>query len=467
LPLTLKRGGWLDWKSSAEKTERVRGSMIEILKTLIAGAVVLGILVLLHEWGHFVAAKLCGVRVDVFSIGFGPRIWGVKRGDTDYRLSALPLGGYVRMAGDNPVEERTGAPYEFLSRPRWQRFIIAVAGPITNIVLTFLIFWGIYAFAGLPVDTSVLQPADVVAVPQKATKGIGVQPGDRIVKVNGVDTPTWEKVFEQAAKSAPGSSLSVVVARGGAEQPLTITPPQDKTGVDNGLGYRALPPVADDIAGGLPAEKAGMKAGDTIIAINGEPIVTWLQLVEGVRGSGGHLVHFVVRRDGKDIALDITPVDQMTPDGEMNWQIGVAGKTEETYQHQNIVEAAKGGVSDTLFYARLIGDVVVGLFRGRVSVHDLAGPVRIVQMSGQAAKRGPLTLLKWIAYISLDLGLLNLLPIPILDGGHVLLLAIEGTLRRDLSITVKERFVQVGLVFLLGLFAFVMYSDILSLVQRH
>jgi regulator of sigma E protease len=442
--------------------------MIELLKTLIAGAVVLGILVLLHEWGHFVAAKLCGVRVDVFSIGFGPRIWGVKRGDTDYRLSALPLGGYVRMAGDNPVEERTGAPYEFLSRPRWQRFIIAVAGPLTNIILTFLIFWGILAFVGKPQDVALLQPADVVAIPASASKVSGIQPGDRILKANGVDTPTWDALYTQVEKALPGSTLSIVVSRGGTQQTLDIPVPQGQTSTDPGLGYPALPPVTDEIGSGTPAEKAGMKAGDTILSINGRQIITWPQLVDGVRNSDGHTLRFVVRReDAKEVALDITPVKQMSPDGQMNWQIGVAGKTQETYEHQGILEAAKGGVSDTLFFARLIGDVVAGLFRGKVSVHDLAGPVRIVQMSGQAAKRGPLTLLRWIAYISLDLGLLNLLPIPILDGGHVLLLAIEGTLRRDLSITVKERFVQVGLVFLLGLFAFVMYSDILGLIQRN
>src|SRR5580704_19669587 len=158
----------------------IQGSLVEVLRGLLAGAVVLGILVLLHEWGHFVAAKMCGVRVDVFSIGFGPRIWGVKRGDTDYRLSALPLGGYVRMAGDNPVEERTGAAYEFLSRPRWQRCLIAIAGPTMNILLTLFIFWGIYLFVGMPVESYLREPAQVAAVPQAASSTAGVQPGDLI-----------------------------------------------------------------------------------------------------------------------------------------------------------------------------------------------------------------------------------------------------------------------------------------------
>src|SRR5580704_14308159 len=165
--------------------------MINLIREIVAGAVVLGVLVLLHEWGHFIAAKLCGVRGDVFSIGFGARIWGWKRGDTDYRVSWLPLGGYVRMAGDNPAEERTGAPYEFLSRPRWQRCIIAVAGPAVNILLTFAIFWGIYLFVGMPVDTYLSRAADVAAVSQEAAaSGQGVQPGDRITAINGVRTST-------------------------------------------------------------------------------------------------------------------------------------------------------------------------------------------------------------------------------------------------------------------------------------
>src|ERR1700691_5269574 len=162
--------------------------MTDTLRMLVAGGIVLGVLVLLHEWGHFIVAKWCGVRVDVFSIGFGPRLWGMKRGDTDYRISALPLGGYVRMAGDNPVEERTGASYEFLSRPRWQRFLIAIAGPPTNILVIFLFVWGISARAGMPVGTYVRQPADVAALPLSRIGVSKVLPGDRVISINGVAT---------------------------------------------------------------------------------------------------------------------------------------------------------------------------------------------------------------------------------------------------------------------------------------
>src|SRR5580658_8159609 len=167
---------------------------VSFLRAIIAGAVVLGVLVLLHEWGHFIAAKLCGVRVDVFSIGFGQRIWGWKRGGTDYRVSWLPLGGYVRMAGDNPTEERTGAAYEFLSRPRWQRFIIAIAGPAMNILLTFVVFMGVFWLVGIPTPSYTRLAPDVIAVAHSAS-ATGVVSGDRILKVNGVDTPSWRAVY--------------------------------------------------------------------------------------------------------------------------------------------------------------------------------------------------------------------------------------------------------------------------------
>jgi len=441
--------------------------MTDTLRNVLAGGIVLGIMVLLHEWGHFLVAKLCGVRVDVFSIGFGPRLWGVKRGDTDYRISGLPLGGYVRMAGDNPVEERTGAPYEFLSRPRWQRCLIAIAGPAMNILLTFAIFWGIYLFVGMPIETYLRHPAEVAAVPQVLPASAGVQAGDRIVAVNGVSTPTWESVFAEIEKAKPGDSLPVTVSRGGSQQTLSVKVPEGQTAASAVVGYPALPAIADEVAIGFPAEKAGMKSGDTIVSMNGQPVASWMQLVDQVRNSNGGSIHFIVRRDNAEIPLDITPVHMMTADGSLAWQVGVTEKTEETYERQGLVESVKDAGYATVAGMRQIGEVIGGLVSGKVSVRDLQGVVGIARESGRAAKRGPLTLLELTAVISLNLGLLNLLPIPILDGGHVLMLAIEGTMRRDLSISFKERIVQVGLVFLLALFAFVMYSDILRAIQAH
>ncbi len=436
---------------------------VNFLRDLIAGAVVLGLLVLIHEWGHFVMAKLCGVRVEVFSIGFGTRLWGTKRGDTLYQIAALPLGGYVKMAGDNPVEERAGEPHEFLSRPRWQRFLIAIAGPVMNIALTLLILWGIYALVGMQQDAYMRQPATVAAVP--ANHGdLSIRPGDRITQVGSMPTPTWGKALDQLQKAKPGTTVPVTVLRNGTQQDFNIKIPNTETAAEDLLGFPMIPPVIDQVPSGFPAKKAGMKPGDMVLSINGHPIVTWQQLTEIVPDAGPHPIHFVVRRDGKDVALNITPTYTMNSDGTMAWQIGVVRKAPQFYERQGIVASIGDAFSQTWYWMRTMGDVLAGLVRGKVSVRDLAGPVGIVQMSGEAARDGFVTLLSWMAYISLDLGLLNLLPIPILDGGHVLMLAVEGSLRRDLSIAVKERFVQVGLIFLLCLVALAFYSDIHRLI---
>lgn len=441
--------------------------MESFLRALISVSVVLGIMIFVHEWGHFIAAKLCGVRVDVFSFGFGPRLFGVKRGDTDYRLSALPFGGYVRMAGDNVVEERTGADYEYLSKTRWQRVFIAVAGPAMNILLAFLIFWGIYWLVGVPYESDLRQPADVIAVPV-TTIADDVQAGDRILAVNGEKTPTWEKVFARINKARPGSRVSITVSRDGSEQTFSLVVPSSKAvSADSIVGYPKLEPVVDDVAIGFPAERAGLKPGDLITAIDGKPVSTWYQLVDAVHASDGHSITFTVRRDGQEIPMTITPTQGMGPDGQSVWQIGVSPKTHDGFEREGPVAAAKDAGIETYLNMRQIVQVIAGLFNGKVSIRELQGVVGIARVSGQAAQRGPMTLLGLMAVISLNLGLLNLFPIPVLDGGHVLLLAIEGLMRRDLSIAVKERFVQVGLVFLLGIFAFVMYSDILKLIQSH
>ncbi|MFY9754190.1 MAG: RIP metalloprotease RseP [Candidatus Acidiferrales bacterium] len=432
---------------------------------IIAVVVGLGVMIFVHEGGHFLAAKLCGVRVEVFSLGFGTRLWGFKRGDTDYRLSALPLGGYVRMAGDNPLEERTGQPYEFLSQPRYKRFFIAISGPAMNFLLAFVIFCGIYWLKGIPYDSYTREAPVVSAVDQSANIS-GVRAGDTILSVNGVATPKWENVEEEISKLQPGGALALVVSRAGAQQTLTATIPA-RVSEFSLMGYPEVPAVIDTPGMGLPAEKAGLRPDDVIVAANGVPVVTWFQLTETIRQANGHPVHLVVRRAGKEIPFDVTPAKAPTADGGQSWQIGILRKAPDLFERQGFPVAVRDAALTTYTSTRDIAGVIGGLFAGRVSMHDLAGPLGIMQMSGQAAKRGSMDLLSLMAFISVNLGLLNLLPIPILDGGHVLMLAIEGLRRRDLSIAVKERFVQVGLVFLLAVFAFVMYSDILKIIQSH
>jgi regulator of sigma E protease len=438
---------------------------------ILSVTLVLGIMIFVHEWGHFMAAKLAGVRVDVFSFGFGPRLFGVKRGDTDYRLSALPFGGYVRMAGDNPIEERTGADYEFLSKPRWVRVLIACAGPAMNLLLAFLIFWGIFWIVGTPSEDYLRLPAQVAAVQQPAKAGIaapsGIEAGDQVVAVNGTKTPTWEKVYTQVKDLQPGSNVAVTVQRNGAEQTFDGKMPAPPATVESLFGYPLLPPVADEVGIGTPADRAGLKDGDKILSMDGTPIVTWGQLVDRIRHSDGNPINFTVERAGQVVPIAITPVQAMGADGNTVWQVGVSPKIKEDFAREGFLPSAKIAALQTAAGIRQIGTVLGGLFTGKVKIRELQSVVGIARASGRAAKRGPLDLIFFMAVISLNLGLLNLLPIPILDGGHVLLLAIEGILRRDLSLAVKERFVQVGLVFLLGISAFVIYSDIFKLVQSH
>jgi len=439
------------------------------LIALFSVTVVLGIMIFVHEWGHFIAAKLAGVRVEIFSLGFGTRLFGVKRGDTDYRISALPFGGYVRMAGDNPVEERTGAPDEFLSKPRWVRVMIAVAGPVMNILLALVIFFGIFWFVGVPVPKYLQQAPVVAAVPQYKTVVSGIQPGDRIVSVNGAKTATWEDVVSKLKDGKPGALITLRVSRSGAEIAVTAKAPE-KVGeeISEIVGYAAIPAVVDEVGIGTAADRAGLKRGDKFIAIDSTAVKTWPQLVDMVRHSDGRVLQFVVERDGKEQTFAITPVKGMDPaSGQQVWQIGISPRLDDDYHRQGVAESAKDAVAATISGMKQITDVLGGLFTGKVSVRQLQGVIGIARESGRAAKDGAMPLTMLMAVISLNLGLLNLLPIPILDGGHVLLLAVEGILRRDLSIAVKERFVQVGLVFLLGIFAFVMYSDILKLVQSH
>lgn len=437
--------------------------MTNALISIISVTFVLGILILVHEWGHFVAAKLLGVRVNIFSLGLGPRIWGRQRGHTDYRLSALPFGGYVKMAGDNPSEERSGDPDEFLSKPRWQRVLIAIAGPTMNILLTVVLFAGLFMSVGVPVPAYYEQPADVAALPANAEAG-GIQAGDRIAEFNGVKNPTWEQVYTELSRAKAGAKIPVTVQRGGARVGVSLTAQPGES--DKVLGYPAMPPLIDEVAPGMPADRAGLKADDQILSLNGKPIVTWPQFTEGIRGSNGQVIHLVVRRAGQEVPLEIQPKQGPTAQGEIVWQIGAAVK-EDSYKRLPVLTSVKQAVLSTGEASREVVGVVVELLTGKVSVKQLQSVVGIARESGRAAQRGATRLIYLTALISVNLGILNLLPIPILDGGHVLLLAIEGSLRRDLSVAVKERFVQVGLVFLLVVFAIVMYNDIARMLPVH
>jgi regulator of sigma E protease len=430
--------------------------------TIISVVILLGIVILVHEWGHFVAAKSFGVRVDVFSIGFGPRIWGWKRGDTDYRLSVLPLGGYVKMAGDNPMEERVGADDEFLSKPRWQRAVIAVAGPAMNIVLAVVLVT-VLNLTGTLQPAYLDQPAVVAGVEKgSAAEQAGIQAGDRIVEINGVKDPNWERALMEVLLTAPGGMVHVRIARGEEMFSFQVAAPTDPS-QGSPIGYPAQDVLVGRVTPGAPAEKAGLQPDDHIVGVGGAPIKGRGDFVSRIQEAAGKPVELLVRREGQELNLTIEPFFSDPGDGGgARWQIGMGFRDAVVEKSYPLPEAVTRALWFNVRFARQIASVVVELVRGRVSIKQLGGPVEIARQSGAAARRGPQEFVNLMAIISLNLAILNLLPIPILDGGHILMLTIEGALRRDLSLKMKERFVQVGLVFLLVIFAVVMYNDILK-----
>jgi regulator of sigma E protease len=442
---------------------------------LLGVALVLGVMILVHEWGHFIAARMCGVRVDVFSIGFGPRLFGWKRGATDYRVSAIPLGGYVRMAGqdlsevDSTNQAPTGASDELMSKARWQRAFIAFAGPAVNLIFPILLLVGYFVAIGVPYPAWEDQPVQVTAVPKDSpSAAAGLQPGDKVVAINGERTASWEQADKILSKITPNSRLSIEVENAAGRRTIEVPlQAKDAERPDKLLGFAPVKAVIDDVAPGMPAKRAGLREGDLIRAVDGQKIEWWGEFTERVRGSNGRSLALDVERKDQIIHMVVTPQAAAAEHGDTVYQIGVLVHDDTAYRRVAFTE----GVRDaSLMTFERIGDTVgiVGkLFSGRVSVKQLQSVVGISRAAGEAVRKGPQAVISLMVLISVNLGILNLLPIPILDGGNILLLAIEGGLRRDLSLAFKERFVQVGLVFLLVLFAYVMYNDVVRLLPAH
>jgi regulator of sigma E protease len=443
------------------------------MNLLLGVALVLGLMIMIHEWGHFIVARLFKVRVDVFSIGFGPRLFGWKRGATDYRVSALPFGGYVRMAGQDLSEvdsndvAPTGAPDELMSKPRWQRALISFAGPAVNLIFPILILTGLFVAVGLPYSAFYDLPAQVVALPaDKAGQGSPLQVGDKLLSINGVRNPTWDQVQKALKQAAPGDKLKLEVENAGNTRSVEVTTTNDM-GFDRVLGYPPLQPVLDEVAPGTPAERAGLKEGDRILSADGKKIEYWGQFVEHVRGSKGQHIKLELDRKGQTIQADVTPQAATSESGETIYQVGVAVLDRISYRRVSFTDGVRDAVVTTGERIQETVGVVGKLFSGRVSVKQLQGAVGISRAAGEAVRRGPLAVISLMVLISVNLGILNLLPIPILDGGNILLLTLEGIRRRDFSLAFKERFVQVGLVFLLVLFAYVMYNDVVRMLPTH
>jgi regulator of sigma E protease len=434
--------------------------MSEFLISLVAVAAVLGFMILIHEFGHFAVAKWLGVRVEVFSIGFGKRLIGFRRGETDYRIAAIPLGGYVKMSGENPMDERSDDPREFMNHSRWHRFMIAIAGPAMNILLAIFLLTTVYmVHYEYP---AVLDGPTVIGWVIKDTPAAsaGFQAGDRIVRIDGIENPNWEQVDTKEALS-PGQPIDVTVDREGQLLTKTIVP--EPYGVDQ-IGMAGWSPkqpcvCITDLQSGMPAEKAGLKVGDEILTLDGKPVPALAAMVESLKQTQDKPITLTVRRDGQLKTFTVQPA--LT---EKSYRIGI-GSFPSKVTTLPFTQALHLSLVRNQRASLMILELVKKMAERKMSIRTIEGPIRIGQAAGEAASRkGWTPLLELTAAISLNLGVFNLLPIPILDGGVIMFLLIEGVMRRDISLRIKERVYQAAFVFLVLFAVMVIYNDLMKTI---
>ncbi len=428
------------------------------MTTILAFLFVLGVLVFIHESGHFLMARWHGVRVITFSLGFGPKLLKWTRGATEYCVSAIPLGGYVKMAGESVEEERTGASDEFMSKSKWVRFQIYLMGPVMNVALAFVLTSAVlYNGADVPLYPTSTPVIGVVAPDSPAAKS-GLKAGDTIVNVGGKPVKTWDDVDMNVVPKA-GQSISITVSRGGETYATTIVPAsltKYEFG-DLGVGPTVRPQVAV-VTKDSPAEAAGLKFGDVIAGVDDQHGLSQPKLIEYIRAHPKTPVAFHIERAGQPVELTISPNDK-GPGGV--GQIGAQIAPLETKRiDPTFPQALKMSAKQTWDTAGGIVTTLKGLFTRETPVKQLMGPVAIAEMSGSFAQLGWIPLLGFMSMISLNLGLMNLLPIPILDGGHIAILALEGASRRDFSIKVKERILFAGFALIMLLMVTVIYNDV-------
>jgi regulator of sigma E protease len=440
--------------------------------SILAFIFILGAAVTLHEFGHFLVAKLLKIRVETFSFGFGPRLFGWKRGTTDYRISLVPLGGYVKLGGDEsnaPIEGEGAsdipANERFDLRPRWQRILVALAGPVMNVLTALSI-----PFAGAMIYGVQATPPPVVrqVVPSGAAQTAGLQQGDRIVVFDGNQNPKWRTIADDALL-APGQPLPIEVERNGQRLKLTITPtPHTEEGETVGFldfipDYGAVPIVVRSVEPNTPAAEAGLQTGDRIVAVNGEPVKSAEQVTQLIREHKGQPITLRVTRNGSPI--DITATPRRLSDGKE--RLGFGPDEEIPFKRVGIGSALAAAVETNYEFMRVTGKAMGQLFAGKRSVRNtISGPIGIYRVASTSAIRlGWAGVFAMLGFLSLNLGIFNLLPIPVLDGGAIFLLLIEGALAvvgMKISQTVRERIQQVGFVVVILLMVFVITNDLLK-----
>ncbi len=474
--------------------------------TIIATIIVLGVLIFVHELGHFLAARSVGVRVDRFSIGLGPRVWGFQRGETEYVLSAIPLGGYVKMGGmddevleaieggkaqaeepTDPAGEAEGSDEEggpvdpepaprprrtlrtsdFDAKPVWARAWVISAGVIMNMLFAF----GAYAvvaagWGSTEVDTIRVGQVAVDQLPQGMEGLAQIPEGAYLQSIGDVSPEHWGDV-RQALLDAPEGPLNIRFAEPDGEVTLQLSPPgDDRRRAVGALGFWVEPELVF-VEPGAPAHRAGIRSGDRIAAVGGERVTLWSEVQSKIQARPDQDTEITVIRNGEELTWTVTPasVEAQTPDGEMRTvgQIGVQAATPITYSPVPPVEAVRVGweetVGVTVFILNFLGELVTG----QVSARNLGSIVTIGEASGQAAAEGLPFFLRFMALFSINLAILNLLPIPILDGGHLVFLGIEAVRGRPVSVEQRMRWSQVGFVILLGIMALALGNDFLRL----
>jgi regulator of sigma E protease len=443
-----------------------------IIIGILAFIFILGAAVVLHEFGHFIVAKLFKIRVETFSVGFGPRLFGKKWGQTDYRVSAIPLGGYVKLGGDEsnaPIEGEGEAdipPEErFDLRPRWQRVLVALAGPVMNVLTALAIPLAGALMYGIPAT-----PTPVISslASGGASETAGLQRGDRIVAFNGIEHPKWDTIRGDALLS-PGQPLPVVVERNGQRIQLLITPvPRTEDGETAGVldflpDYGDVPVVVREVTPDSPAAEAGMQTGDRLLTIAGQQVRSAEQVTQYISDHKGEPITLRLQRDGRQ--MEITATARKLPDGKE--RLGFGPTEDVPFVGVGIGGGLRYAVDTNVEILRLTGKALGQFFTGQRSARNtLSGPVGIYKAASNSVERyGWGGLFTTLAFLSLNLGIFNLLPIPVLDGGAIFLLLIEGvlaTIGMTLSLRVRDRIQQVGFVMVLLLMVFVITNDVLK-----
>ncbi len=447
------------------------------MNTVLIFIIVLGVLIFFHELGHFLVARLFGVGVEKFSLGFGPRILGKTVGRTDYLISAIPLGGYVKMVGDEPDApiEPDDLPLSFTHKPVAKRSLIVAAGPFFNALLAVIIFTSVIYFNGLPSIRPIIRTVE----PDSPAHEAGINPNDLVVGIDRKTIESWRDI-DDILSDSDGKSLMLTLDRQGEEFSAQVTPQiitaknlfgDDITYYDIGISSSAeLRAIVDGVQEGMPAHNAGLQKGDQIVAIDGKPIERWQSMQKIVSQSKGQSLNFQVLRGQEHFETKISPtlVQEKNLLGvkQSAYRIGISAasvpipEADRVTIKLNPVAAMNQGFDVTWEMVKITVYSFSKMVQGKVPMESIGGPIRIAQMARKEADHGVVRLLNFIAIISINLAILNLLPIPVLDGGHLLFFGIEAVMRRPVSTRTRETAQQIGIFMLLLLMVFVFYNDI-------